>query len=189
MALQLKDIAKALGVTPQYIATLVRKGMPITSIEEAKAWRDAQVDGREKPAPKAKVTPDSLDDGTLKTTIEQHRRLVSQAQGVWEASMDQGDSNQGKYQTAYNASLKTLMALEDEQKVRLKESRDFIKREEAEEAMRLLMGEVLAVLDKLGLDCAEKCNPDNPAMAVKALEAWVRSARNILSKDETQKDA
>jgi ketopantoate reductase len=103
--------------------------------------------------------------------------------------MDQGDSNQGKYQTAYNASLKTLMALEDEQKVRLKESRDFVKREEAEEAMRQLMGEVLAVLDKLGLDCAEKCNPDNPAMAIKALESWVRSARNILSKDETQKDA
>jgi hypothetical protein len=55
--------------------------------------------------------------------------------------------------------------------------------------MRQLMGEVLAVLDKLGLDCAEKCNPDNPAMAIKALESWVRSARNILSKDETQKDA
>ena len=185
----LKDIAAALGVSPQRVSVLVRAGMPTDSIESAIEWRVKREDGRNKPAPKAKVTPESLDDGTLTTTIEQHRRLVSQAQGVWEASMDQGDSNQGKYQTAYNASLKTLMALEDEQKVRLKESRDFIKREEAEEAMRLLMGEVLAVLDKLGLDCAEKCNPDNPAMAIKALEAWVRSARNSLSKDETQKDA
>lgn len=178
MAIKLKDIADALGVTPQRVSVLLKAGMPTDSIESAVAWRAAREDGRRKPAPIA--APRTLDDGTLASGIEAHRALVSQARAVWQAAMDQGDSNQGKFQTAYNQSYKTLLDLEAEQERRLKESREFIRRTEAEAAMKELMGEVVNRLDKLALDVAEKCNPANPPIAVKALEAWSRKTREDL---------
>lgn len=182
MAVKLKDIAEGLGVTPQRVSVLLKLGMPTDSVESALAWRAAREDGRRKPAPIAE--PQSLDDGSLASGIEAHRALVSQARAVWQAAMDQGDSNQGKYQTAYNQSYKTLLDLEAEQERRLKESRAFIKRTEAESSMRELMAEVVNRLDKLALDVAEKCNPANPPVAVKALEAWARKTREDLSRGE-----
>jgi hypothetical protein len=44
------------------------------------------------------------------------------------------------------------------------------------------MAEVVNRLDKLALDCAEGCNPETPAKAVKVLEAWVRKTREDLSR-------
>ena len=40
------DVAAALGVSPQTISRLVQKGMPITSIADAKAWQEKQLLGR-----------------------------------------------------------------------------------------------------------------------------------------------
>jgi plasmid maintenance system antidote protein VapI len=177
----LKDIAKALGVTPQRVTALVRQGMPTGSIEEAVAWREAKQIGTSAPIPAAL---DKLDDGTLASTITRHRHLVATAQGVWESAMAGGDPNQGRYQTAYNQSLKTLINLEEEQERRALNEKVFIKRELAEASVRELASLVLARLEKVGLECAEKCNPDNPALAIKTLDAWVRSVRLDLSKDE-----
>ena len=176
----LKDIAKALGVTPQRVTALVRQGMPTVSIEEAVAWREERKTGTSAPLPSRL---DSLDDGTLASTIGRHRQLVATAQGVWESAMAGGDPNQGRYQTAYNQSLKTLIALEEEQERRAVNAKDFIKREVAEATVREFAAEVLTRLDKVALEVAEKANPDNPAVAAKALEAWVRSVRLDLSRD------
>ena len=60
-------------------------------------------------------------------------------------------------------------------------AKEFIKREVAEASVRALAAEVIGRLEKLGLECAEKCNPDNPALAVKVLDAWVRQVRTELS--------
>lgn len=174
----MKDIAKALNVTPQRVTALVRQGMPTDSIESAIQWRDDRRAATSAPLP---TRLDTLDDGTLAATIQRHRQLVSTAQGVWEAAMAGGDPNQGKYQTAYNQSLKTLINLEEEQERRALNDKVFIKREVAEASVRELAGLVLARLEKVGLECAEKCNPDNPALAVKVLDAWVRSVRSDLS--------
>ena len=179
------EIGAALGVSAQRVGVLARQGMPTDSVESARAWREARVAVSQAPLP---ARLDSLDDGTLAVTIQRHRRLVATAQGVWEAAMAGGDPNQGKYQTAYNQSLKTLINLEEEQERRSLAAKHFIMREEAESTMRELMGEVVARLDKLALEVAAKCNPDNPAVAVKALEAWVRSARQQLS-DKAEPDA
>ena len=118
------------------------------------------------------------------STIAEHRTLVSRARGVWLAAMEGGDPNQGKYQSAYNASLKTLVALEEEQERRLILAKDYISAREAGEAMRELSATVVNRLDKLALDVAEACNPENPAKAVKALEAWVRRVKAELSSHE-----
>jgi hypothetical protein len=100
--------------------------------------------------------------------------------------MEGGDPNQGKYQTAYNQSLKTLVALEEEQERRLILAKDYISSKEASEAMRELAATMVNRLDKLALDVAESCNPENPAKAVKVLEAWVRRVKAELSQDELQ---
>jgi hypothetical protein len=95
--------------------------------------------------------------------------------------MEGGDPNQGKYQSSYNASLKTLVALEEEQERRLILTKDFISAKEATEAMRDMTAGIVNRLDKLALDVAEGCNPENPAKAVKVLEAWVRRVKADLS--------
>lgn len=173
------EMADALGLTRQRVGVLVREGMPLTSVEEALAWRQSREDARRRPAPKA--APASLDDGTLAGTIAEHRRLVAQAQAVWRAAMEGGDPNQAKYQTAYNQSLKTLVNLEEEAERRAILVKDYIKSTEAADAMRQLAADVVNRLDKLALDVAEQCNPENPAKAVKALEAWVRRVKADLS--------
>ena len=172
------DLAAALGISTRQVSNLIRQGMPRDDVEAARAWRETRSAAVTAPVP---TRLDTLDDGTLAATIQRHRQLVATAQGVWEASMAGGDTNQGKYQTAYNQSLKTLIALEEEQERRALNDKVFIKREVAEASVRELAGLVLARLEKVGLECAEKCNPDNPALAVKVLDAWVRSVRTDLS--------
>ena len=167
------EIAEALGLTRQRISILVKKGMPIDSVEAATAWRRAQDDARVRRAP---VAPEQLDDGSLADTISEHRALVGRARGVWQAAMEQGDPNQGKYQSAYNASLRSLVQLEAEQERRLILAKD----------MRELAAGVVNRLDKLALDVAEGCNPENPAKAVKVLEAWVRRVKAELSSADEQ---
>ena len=176
------ELGLALGVTAQRISVLRKEGMPTDSIDAAKSWRETRASVQRAQAPKA--APAQLDDGTLSDTISEHRTLVGRARGVWQAAMEGGDPNQGKYQTAYNQSLKTLVALEEEQERRLILAKDYISSKEASEAMRQLMGEVVNRLDKLALDVAESCNPENPAKAVKAIESWVRRTKADLSAND-----
>ena len=182
MPLTNAEIGAALGITAQRVSVLRKEGMPSDSIDAAKAWREARAQVQRAQAPKA--SPAQLDDGTLADTIQQHRALVGRARGVWQASMESGDPNQSKYQSAYNASLKSLIALEEEQERRLILAKDYISSKEAGEAMRQITSEMVNRLDKLALDVAEGCNPENPAKAVKVLEAWVRKVRAELTADE-----
>jgi hypothetical protein len=179
--LSTEELAAGLNLKPRRISALIKEGMPRDNLEAAKLWREERKAVGLAPIPSRL---DTLDDGTLASTITRHRHLVARAQGVWETSMEEGDSNQGKYQTAYNQSLKTLINLEEEQERRALNEKVFIKRELAEASVRELASLVLARLEKVGLECAEKCNPDNPALAIKTLDAWVRSVRLDLSKDE-----
>jgi hypothetical protein len=179
MALTNSELGLALGVTAQRISVLRREGMPTDSVDAARAWREARANVQRAAAPKA--APAQLDDGSLADTIGEHRTLVSRARGVWQAAMEGGDPNQGKYQSSYNASLKTLVALEEEQERRLILTKDYISAKEATEAMRDMTAGIVNRLDKLALDVAEACNPENPAKAVKALESWVRRVKADLS--------
>ena len=152
--------------------------MPTDSIEAALNWRQARDDERRRLAP---IVIETLDDGSIAERIRLHRIKVNLAGEVWEQSIRERDPNQGKYQSSYNASLKTLLNLENEQERRLILAEDFIKATEAREAMLQFVSEVLTRLDKLALDTAEGCNPENPAKAVKVLEAWVRKTRSDIS--------
>jgi hypothetical protein len=179
MTLKLKELASGLGLTTQRVSILLKEGMPGDSVDAAKAWREERTAAKKRGAPKPKVA--ELDDGSLADTIEEHRGLVGRARGVWEAAMEMGDPNQGKYQTAYNQSLKTLIALEEEQERRALLARDYIKASEAQEAMLRIVGEVIARLDKMPAEIGESCNPNDPPKAMEVLAAWVRKTREDLS--------
>jgi hypothetical protein len=179
MTLKLKELASGLGLTTQRVSILLKEGMPGESVDAAKVWREERTAAKKRGAPKPKVA--ELDDGSLADTIEEHRGLVGRARGVWEAAMEMGDPNQGKYQTAYNQSLKTLIALEEEQERRALLARDYIKASEAQEAMMRIVGEVIARLDKMPAEVGESCNPNDPPKAMEVLAAWVRKTREDLS--------
>jgi hypothetical protein len=179
MTLKLKELASGLGLTTQRVSILLKEGMPGDSVDAAKVWREERTAAKKRGAPKPKVA--ELDDGSLADTIEEHRGLVGRARGVWEAAMEMGDPNQGKYQTAYNQSLKTLIALEEEQERRALLARDYIKASEAQEAMMRIVGEVIARLDKMPAEIGESCNPNDPPKAMEVLAAWVRKTREDLS--------
>ena len=176
------ELGLALGVSAQRVYALRKEGMPTDTLDAALAWREARAQVARAAAPRPE--PTQLDDGTLVDTIKEHRALVGRARGVWLAAMTGGDPNQGKYQTAYNQSLKTFLALEEEQERRLILAKDYISSKEATEAMRQMCADIVNRLDKLALDVAEACNPENPAKAVKALEAWVRRVRTDLTADD-----
>ena len=178
------QFAAAFNLIVQAVSYMKRHGMPTESIEAALAWKAERDANRKARAPMA--APAQLDDGSLADTISEHRALVGRARGVWQASMEQGDPNQGKYQTSYNQSLKTLVALEEQQERRLIMAKDYISSKEAGEAMRELASGVVNRLNKLAFDAAEACNPENPAKAVKVLEAWVRRVKAELSTDDEQ---
>lgn len=175
------QIAQALGVSVARVVALRKEGMPNDSIENAVEWRRIREENQRRKAP---VVLETLDDGSIKERINSHREKVNLAGAVWTQSIHDRDPNQSKYQTAYNQSLKTLVDLEKEQERRAILAQDYIKAEDAKHAMISLMSDVLTRLDKLGLDCAEGCNPENPAKAVKVLDSWSRKVRQDLSQTE-----
>ena len=172
------QIAQALGISVARVTALKKDGMPTDSIQAAIDWRQTREEERRRLAP---IVIETLDDGSIAERIRLHRIKVNLAGEVWENAIRERDPNQGKYQSSYNASLKTLLNLEAEQERRSILAKDFIKATDAREAMLQLVSDVLTRHDKLALDCAEACNPENPARAVKVLESWVRKFRSDIS--------
>jgi len=177
------ELARAFNLSRGYVAKLCQDGMPQTSLEDATAWRESRNAGRSKALPIPEVRNiESLTDNSLSGALDQHRVLVQRARDVYMAAIETGDNAQSKLQTAYNQALKTLIALEEEEKRRAIESREYIKMSEAQEIISQWTSRVVARLDKLPLDCAEACNGDRPETAIKALEKWAREVREELSK-------
>lgn len=175
-----KQLAAALKLSKGYVAKLCQEGMPNSSVAAAEAWRAERAAGRTKPAPIPAARPaniESLTDNSLGGALEQHRRLVQRARDVYLAAIEEGNNNQARLQSAYNSSLKTLIALEEEEKRRAIEARQYIKLSEAEKVIADWTAKVVSRLDKLPLDCAEACNGDRPETAIKVLEAWTLKIR------------
>jgi transcriptional regulator with XRE-family HTH domain len=180
-----KQLAKALKLSKGYVAKLAQEGMPNSSVAAAEAWRAERAAGRSKPAPIPAARPaniEGLTDNSLGGALEQHRRLVQRARDVYLAAIEEGNNNQARLQTAYNQSLKTLIALEAEEVRRALEARTYIKLSEAEAVISDWTAKVVSRLDKLPLDCAEACNGDRPETAIKVLEKWAREIREELGR-------
>lgn len=184
-----KELAKLLGLSIGTVSKKCQEGMP-KDLEGAKAWIELRKAGRHRKLPKPKAQPAAIEvppalkgltAGTLSYALAQHRMLVDRARDTYLAAIEGNDPAQSKLQSAYNASLKTLLDLEDEEKKRAIEAREYIKLTEAQEIIERWTAKVVQKWDKLKLEAAEACNPDRPEVAIKALDAWTLEARKSLA--------
>ena len=184
------------------ISQLVADGMPLDSIESAERWRAARhmatgiapSNYRMEPSSPEETETQSLDDEdgerpttvleTFDSIVERQRILVQLSRNQYIQAVRQGSPQQSKLYASYDKTVNTLTKLKAEADRLAVNNREYIRATDAGEAMRSLMSDVVNRLDKLALDVAEGCNPENPAKAVKVLDSWVRKVRSELSKDD-----
>lgn len=184
-----KELAKLLNLSIGTVSKKCQEGMP-RDLEGARAWIELRKANRHRKLPQPKPQAKTVDvppalkgltAGTLSYALAQHRMLVDRARDTYLAAIEGNDPAQAKLQSAYNASLKTLLDLEDEEKKRAIEARDYIKVTEAQAIIEAWTAKVVQKWDKLKLEAAEACNPDRPEVAIKALDAWTLEARKSLA--------
>lgn len=195
MPIQQKQLAERWEVTPGRISQLVAQGLPLTSIEDAERWiaerhietGQAPKNFKLEPDPNAVLEPQPSTESqngieTFDAIVQRQRMLVRLSCNQYVKAVREGSPQQSRLYASYDKTVNTLTKLKAEADRLLIMNREYIRASDAAEAMKQLVSEVLNILDKLPLDCAENCNPENPAKAVKVLEAWKRRAQLNLSK-------
>ena len=201
MAISQKTLVERWELTPGRISQLVSEGMPLDSIESAEKWRaqrhlstgippsDYKMEGTtpadpsELPDEPEEKTPTTVLE-TFDSIIERQRILVQISRNQYIKAVKSGSPQQSRLYASYDKTVNTLTKLKAEADRLALMNREYIRAGDSADAMRKLAGDFVNRLDKLALDVAEACNPENPAKAVKALDAWVLRARADLSKDE-----
>lgn len=197
MAMSQKQLVERWDLTPGRVSQLVADGCPLSSFEDAEKWRAERhtVTGR---APsnfriEPSLIPDGVSDNssesqkpqinleTFDSIIERQRLLVQLSRNQYIQAVKSGSPQQSKLYASYDKTVNTLTKLKAEADRLAILSREYIKRTDSEQTIREILSEVLSTLDKVGLECAEKVNSENPAMASKVLDAWARSVRERLS--------
>jgi hypothetical protein len=201
MAISQKVLVERWELSAGRISQLVAEGMPLDSIEEAEKWRaqrhmstgippsDYKIDSSSVPDPEP--SPENPDEKapttvleTFDSIVERQRILVQISRNQYIKAVKSGSPQQSRLYASYDKTVNTLTKLKGEADRLAIMNREYIRASDAATAMRSLAGNFVNRLDKLPLDVAEMCNPENPARAVKILEAWVHRARTDISKDE-----
>ena len=201
MAVSQKTLAERWELSPGRISQLVSEGMPLDSIEEAEKWRaqrhlttgiapgDYKLDAGNPEAEAEETTevetpaPATVLE-TFDSIVERQRILVQISRNQYIKAVKSGSPQQSRLYASYDKTVNTLTKLKAEADRLALMNREYIRASDATEAMRKLASDFVNRLDKLALDVAEACNPENPAKAVKALESWSLRIRTELSKDE-----
>lgn len=201
MAISQKTLVERWELSPGRISQLVSEGMPLDSIEAAEKWRAQRhlstgippSDYKMPTASEGETTTEPGDEPEEKTPttvletfdsiIERQRILVQISRNQYIKAVKSGSPQQSRLYASYDKTVNTLTKLKAEADRLALMNREYIRATDATEAMRKLAGDFVNRLDKLALDVAEACNPENPAKAVKVLEAWSLRVRSDLSKD------
>jgi len=198
MAIEQKALAERWELSKGRISQLVAEGMPLDSVEAAEKWRAERIGLNGNPAEGYSPSNESAQDAaqqapqkqgvleTFESIVERQRLLVQLSRNQYIKAVREGSPAQSKLYASYDKTVNTLTKLKAELDRIAVMGREFIPATEASEAMREMTGNFVNRLDKLALETAEACNPENPAKAVKALEAWARQVRSELSKDEQE---
>jgi len=196
MAIEQKALAERWELSKGRISQLVAEGMPLDSIEAAEKWRAERIGLNGNPAegysPSSEPGQDAAQQApqkqgmleTFESIVERQRLLVQLSRNQYIKAVREGSPAQSKLYASYDKTVNTLTKLKTELDRIAVMGREFIPATEASEAMREMTGNFVNRLDKLALDVAEGCNPENPAKAVKALEAWVRKTKADLSAND-----
>jgi hypothetical protein len=193
MAIEQKALAERWELSKGRISQLVAEGMPLESIEAAEKWRAERIGLNGNPAegysPSNEPGQETAHQApqkqgvleTFESIVERQRLLVQLSRNQYIKAVREGSPAQSKLYASYDKTVNTLTKLKAELDRIAVMGRDFIPATEASEAMREMTAGIVNRLDKLALDVAEGCNPENPAKAVKVLEAWVRRVKADLS--------
>lgn len=195
MTIEQKVLAERWELSKGRISQLVADGMPLDSIEAAEKWRAERLgfngNSAEGYTPSQDINIEANNQvhrqGNLETfesIVERQRLLVQLSRNQYIKAVREGSPAQSKLYASYDKTVNTLTKLKAEVDRIAIMSREFIRASDASEAMRDMTSNFVNRLDKLALDTAESCNPENPAKAVKVLEAWVRRVRSELSENE-----
>lgn len=199
MSLKQSELADRWELSPGRISQLVSEGMPLDSIEAAEKWRaerhaesgiapsNFRMEGspniEEPPIDKKSTNPSSLLEN-FDSIVERQRFLVQVSRNEYIKAVKSGSPQQSKLYASYDKTVITLTKLKAELDRLAIMNKEYILSSEASDAIKLFAGEILNRLDKLSLEVAEKCNPENPALAVKVLNDWTIKVRKDLSKNE-----
>ena len=192
MKLTANQISNHFGFGLTRAKTLIKQGMPTTSIAEATAWRDARLlRGKHGGvAQRVSSAADSIDpadinpDDSFEQTVERHRELKEASRLRFVAAAEAGEPSQKKLYEIYQNVVKTLVTLEREALARRIDSKKLVESSLALERFWKVLMEVKADMQSFGLEVATKANPDNPQIALaacnakadKLLEKWSKLA-------------
>jgi hypothetical protein len=180
---QQNEIAAALGLTKGRVSQLVKEGMPTSSIEEARAWRDSRkVEMQNRGHISQPVQPLNLSgldsilrsvtgetgNSEMDTRVSEQTELCSLTRQVFMQALQSGDPAQGKLYANYDRAVATLLRLEKERFVRIQEEGRLIDAEAAAARFGKVMGQLRSQIERAELTFAPKANPDNPSKALKA---------------------
>ena len=199
MAISQKVLVQRWELSAGRISQLVAEGMPLDSIEEAEKWRAQRHMSTGIPPSDYKIDttvsgevemPDEGDESapttvleTFDSIVERQRILVQISRNQYIKAVKSGSPQQSRLYASYDKTVNTLTKLKAEADRLAIMNREYIRATDAAQSMRKLAGDYVNRLEKLSLDVAEACNPENPARAVKALDAWVYRLRTDISKN------
>lgn len=191
MALTHRAMAAAIGLTPGQVCKLAKKGMPLTSAEEAAAWRQRHIGG--KPAARPKVSrpkPQDVDEAKVEELADLPFEQITNTENCRHALQESRDARRFAWKKVKD--LDAEGALEDSRKwmqthqqMLLRQSnleeqfRNLIERDgvtisypEAEHRYRAYLQDVRAICMAMPAAMAAKVNPSDPPHAQKMLEEW-----------------
>ena len=190
MPITTKQIADHFGFTPSRASALIREGMPLTSIEDATAWRDARIlrgrQGRRVEPSNIVLPPGAITaDNDFEQTVERHRELKEAARQRYIVARDTGLPEESKLYQTYQHILKTLVVVERESLARKLDSKELIKTAHAVERFGKILAEIKSDILVLGMELAPVANPDSPGTALKVIDERVNKLLGKWSQIET----
>lgn len=187
MSLTHEELAEGLGISRVRVTQLVGGGMPVESLEAARAWRDARrADNQRAGHISQPVRPINLerlgeilesvekrtDDDEMDARISQQVALVDMTREVFESAVREGDPSQSKLYGNYDRAIATLLRLERERHIRLQERGRLVDADEATQRFGKVLGQLRSLIERAELTVAPAANPDNPTKALKAFREF-----------------
>lgn len=177
------EIARAWGTSRAYINQLVKRGLPLTSFEDARLWRDAHARKRAPTDPKqlarlaggnertpgvnATVRPSESMEDTLRNAC----RAADEAWRLLQEAMLEGKDSKiqvrlSVHNKAVEARIRAETMIREEQERR----NILIPLSKAQEITRSAFEVIIKRLTAMPQNIAPRCNPHDPAHALGILE-------------------
>lgn len=183
------DLANRWNVLKQTVNNYINEGMPLTSIEDAEAWRNSRINY--KPETEAVVVSGEqnyVSNETLEDSIKKQAYLRDEAYKNYLQHLNAGDKEMNKSYATYEKALKMFLSLEDKRHNRLVAEMKLIETQTALEILGKVLSQMRNDLIQFGAKNASKANPESPGTALKVIDDEVNamlSRWSSMEKDAT----